>query len=252
MEFQFNELSLKQKHLIMNLYSTISSQSTLNKLLSNIYFTNAVGTKDDKHHSSGLFATFSRINHSCLPNCLMYYEGYPTNCIIVKSLFDIEVGKEITICYIPRLLHTYDERQRLLINKYSFKCECNELCNVQRLQGSGGIVDKLILEYSDIICDHKNELQCVQRAIFILNEYFNGYPSLVTHLYNICTDLCIEKYMYLEAKEYIEKSIDLHLKCYGIYKRDRWRIINEKLVILKKFVVLSPISVIVNKMYSDF
>ena len=224
-----NNLNKQQQEIILNLSNcnndSKEAQNEENKL-NGIYHTNCVGTGDSLQHKSGLFTNFARINHSCLPNCCMYFEGKPTDCIILKSLFGIKKGEEITIGYIPRLLYTFDQRQKILMDNYGFECKCNELCLFKEKY------DELIIEYRERI-KRTRDLKSILRAIQILNDNFNGYPSMMTHLFNICADICINNKQYDDAIVYIEKSIDLHLKCYGVYKRDRWQLIRRKIVLIK-------------------
>eukprot|EP01083_Nonionella_stella_P153109 491461_1 len=233
---QFSNLNQSQQSLILNLSNCTptkdakqyenDAQLLLKRNIHGIYHTNCVGTTDSLESNSALFPTFAKINHSCLPNCCMYFEGAPTNCIVLKSLFPIAKGVEITIGYIPRLLHTLQERQQILQTSYGFRCTCTELCSLDTKY------DSLIVEYRECIKKRK-DLASIQRAIDILNNHFDGYPSIAPHLYNICADICIDAKMYDDAIHYIQKSITAHLKCFSIYKRDRWKLIETKIRLIQ-------------------
>ena len=81
--------------------------------------------------SGGLFLEASRINHSCRPNAQHAWNDY-LGQLTVHALRDIEAGREITISYISGVSPGYAERQRHLMDAFSFGCAC-ELCSLPLL-----------------------------------------------------------------------------------------------------------------------
>jgi hypothetical protein len=82
-------------------------------------------------NSGGLFLEASRINHSCQPNAQHTWND-DFGQLTVHALRDIEADSEITISYISGISPGYAERQRHLMNTFSFACSC-ELCSLPLL-----------------------------------------------------------------------------------------------------------------------
>lgn len=79
-------------------------------------------------NSGGLFLEASRINHSCQPNA-QYAWNDDLGHLTVYALCDIDTNHEITISYISGVSLGYAERQRHLMEAFSFACIC-ELCSL--------------------------------------------------------------------------------------------------------------------------
>ena len=79
----------------------------------------------------GLWPKLSRFNHSCLPNCFFVIINQMCFLSVLKP---IEVGEELTICYLPSVYSSYIERT-LRLREYSIdECLC-ELCEYDRKIG---------------------------------------------------------------------------------------------------------------------
>lgn len=79
----------------------------------------------------GLWPKLSRFNHSCLPNC--FYLIINQFCFL-SVLKPIQIGEELTICYLPSLYNSYIERTLRLREYYIDECLC-ELCEYDRKIG---------------------------------------------------------------------------------------------------------------------
>jgi len=87
-----------------------------------IFHTNVVSTGFKDDFGSGIFPTFSRLNHSCTPNVEIDFKpklGQQT----VFATRDIDAGEELTTSYIG-LLHCRDQRADAL-RKWTVDCDCN-------------------------------------------------------------------------------------------------------------------------------
>ncbi|RDW68634.1 hypothetical protein BP5796_09291 [Coleophoma crateriformis] len=82
-------------------------------------------------NDGGLFLEASRINHSCQPNAQHTWNDDLSH-LTVHVLRDIEADCEITISYISGVSPGFVERQRHLMNAFSFTCIC-ELCSLPLL-----------------------------------------------------------------------------------------------------------------------
>ncbi|XP_020257027.1 histone-lysine N-methyltransferase ASHR1 isoform X2 [Asparagus officinalis] len=69
---------------------------------------------------TGLYPVISIINHSCIPNCVLVFEG---RLAIIRALEPIAKGKEILISYIETAATT-KTRQNDLKKQYFFTCNC--------------------------------------------------------------------------------------------------------------------------------
>lgn len=83
-------------------------------------------------HAVYLNASF--FNHSCLPSaCHFHYlDTTPHNGstdLIIRVMHDIPQGEEICISYL-RVNISYSERQRILMNDYTFACSCKR-CQIE-------------------------------------------------------------------------------------------------------------------------
>ncbi|XP_063092837.1 histone-lysine N-methyltransferase SMYD3 isoform X4 [Cavia porcellus] len=68
----------------------------------------------------GLYPSMSLLNHSCDPNCSIVFNGPH---LLLRAVRDIEVGEELTICYLDMLM-TSEERRKQLRDQYCFECDC--------------------------------------------------------------------------------------------------------------------------------
>ncbi|XP_075396709.1 histone-lysine N-methyltransferase SMYD3 isoform X1 [Tenrec ecaudatus] len=68
----------------------------------------------------GLYPSISLLNHSCDPNCSIAFNGPH---LLLHAVRDIEMGEELTICYLDMLMTT-EERQKQLRDQYCFECDC--------------------------------------------------------------------------------------------------------------------------------
>jgi hypothetical protein len=74
----------------------------------------------------GVFALFSRLNHSCDANCAFAFDGVAMRVTTVRA---VGVGEELTINYRPNdLASSLLERQVQLLRAFEFLCQCR-LCD---------------------------------------------------------------------------------------------------------------------------
>lgn len=222
----FNKLSTNKQQIVMNLANVFEDGEKEN-VIEGIYDTNGCQTNASEIHSSGLFPKFARINHSCLPNCTMYFKGFPVEALVVKTLFDIEKDTELTVSYLPRLKNTYHERQRLLSERYRFKCACC-LCS------DGEKFDDLIKEYRNSVMNSDKHWNCAQTALDILNTHFKSFPTIKSNMLSSAIDVALESYMYDEAYDAILESIQLNMRCYGLGCK-RWKELHQQITLLKSY-----------------
>eukprot|EP01084_Bolivina_argentea_P056173 102841_1 len=221
----FNQLPLNKQQIVMNLANVFNNEEKEN-VIEGIYDTSACQTNSSMFHTSGLFPTFARINHSCFPNCTMYFKSFPTECLIVKTLFDIKRNDEILLSYLPRLKNTFQERQTLLLKRYKFKCNCSLCCH-------GTKYDRQIKEYRLAIMNDKH-WNCIQTALDILTTYWKSFPTIKANVLSSAINCATDNYMYDNAYDFIVESIELNIKLYGLQCR-RWRELHAQIQLLKTY-----------------
>eukprot|EP01083_Nonionella_stella_P097586 274308_1 len=224
-----------QKKQITSLSNCFSANCARNELI-NIYYTNCIKIKGNKKYESGLFPHIARINHSCSPNAFWIYEN---GVMTVRALFDIQKGAEICASYLPPLQFIFRERQAFLLDKYGFVCKCKE-CTLPWIEIEQR--DQIIIKYKQLV--QNDTIEDIEKAIRILDEAFNEYPILKMNLLNRCSDILIhqianetdhEDTRYNLCLEYIEKSINIGLQCYGdkTHNKSDWSEIRKRIAMLR-------------------
>jgi hypothetical protein len=80
---------------------------------------------------AGIWPKLSRFNHSCLPNCTFIVLNHVCYASVLQP---IEIGEELTICYLPSVYSSYIERTIRLRDHYIDQCQCS-LCLFDRFTG---------------------------------------------------------------------------------------------------------------------
>eukprot|EP01018_Ginkgo_biloba_P035137 Gb_12569 [translate_table: standard] len=80
---------------------------------------------------TGLYPIISIINHSCLPNAVLLFEG---RCALVRAVEHITEGTELTMGYVEIAASTVS-RQNSLREQYFFDCKCSRCVKVGTLDG---------------------------------------------------------------------------------------------------------------------
>ncbi|KAF7561993.1 hypothetical protein G7046_g2159 [Stylonectria norvegica] len=118
---QFNRLDDRDREHVLSL-CRCAAQEEKQGALHAIIWTNAIPLRNMKAKCSGLFITSSRINHSCNPNALHFWDSKfrAFNTIATRV---IEEGEEITTTYISGFAE-HEERQKHLKRLFGFTCTC--------------------------------------------------------------------------------------------------------------------------------
>jgi SET and MYND domain-containing protein 5 len=103
----------------------------IDNMIDSIYtrFNDTVGSFLN-NEGSGLYQLQSKINHSCVPNSEIIFNGNHT--LQIKALRDIKAGEEICISYLDecQLERSRHSRRKYLEENYIFQCSC-EKCECQ-------------------------------------------------------------------------------------------------------------------------
>jgi hypothetical protein len=77
-------------------------------------------------NGTGVYIFHNCCNHNCKASVITVCDRRD-NIISVYSLKHLKKGEEINISYLGNQNLSFEERQKILIEKYSFVCNC-ELC----------------------------------------------------------------------------------------------------------------------------
>jgi len=84
---------------------------------------NAVEVSRLQEHLA-LFPVFSRLNHSCEPNCMWHADE---SSLCVRTIVDVKTGEELTHCYLRVLMlgpGAAKARRHILKTSWGFECDC--------------------------------------------------------------------------------------------------------------------------------
>ncbi|KAI1335624.1 hypothetical protein F5Y15DRAFT_419710 [Xylariaceae sp. FL0016] len=98
--------------------------------MTEIFQSNCCDMEINKIPHTGVFATYSFLNHSCVPNCGWNYSD-KHGVMKVQALKDIKKGEELEISYLDSLL-SYGDRMKLIARSWRFKCHCVACYGIQR------------------------------------------------------------------------------------------------------------------------
>ncbi|KAI0172222.1 hypothetical protein GGR52DRAFT_591937 [Hypoxylon sp. FL1284] len=100
---------------------TLESETQFVVKLMVIYSMNSTELGPGAEHGSGVFPTYARINHSCVPNAQWEYI-HDSRAVEACPNRLIKAGEEITISYIPLAKPIRVRAPQLAV--YSFQCDC--------------------------------------------------------------------------------------------------------------------------------
>lgn len=147
--------------------------------------------------------------------------------MIVKTLFDVDANTELTVSYLPRFKATFEERQRVLMERYKFHCQC-ALCQL------GTRSDGVIKEFRTAIMNGDRHWNCIQTALDIVNTHFGSFPTSKANLLSTAIDCATDSYRYDEAYHLIVHAIDLNIDIFGLHCR-RWGEVRDQIIRLQSY-----------------
>eukprot|EP00761_Pharyngomonas_kirbyi_P000825 gb/GECH01000826.1/.p1 GENE.gb/GECH01000826.1/~~gb/GECH01000826.1/.p1 ORF type:complete len:827 (+),score=119.64 gb/GECH01000826.1/:1-2481(+) len=193
-----------------------------------------------------IFPAISMINHSCSPNAYLAFEyGRDTNTPMVTASVvatrPICPGEPVTISYGPHAgRHRYEDRQRILREKYLFSCHCcrcsrdrtlNTDNNYNNENNEFNVRVSHFFEKASEMLDHCIQTgntttfhQCTQMLLETVSMYQKQYPSsfLNDHLpYGRIHDTLARAYAsvvqdFSRAAEHAEVSQSIASRVFGI------------------------------------
>ncbi|CAG7720685.1 unnamed protein product [Allacma fusca] len=91
-------------------------------------------------YASAIFGLLAMCNHSCSPNAV-HVRSAQRNETALVALRSLRAGEEICITYGPLFtVHEWEDRQRILKDKYNFDCSCDACTNRWSLKGPSDVI----------------------------------------------------------------------------------------------------------------
>ncbi len=128
---------LLTKFMSSDIFSESYFRNIMGAFLSNNLEIKIILENNEMLIGSGLYSTYSKMNHSCECNTIVETDLYCGTEVIVIAARDIKKGEEIMTTYLhedPKL-YAVKHRKRDLI-QYLFHCKCN-LCTIEESEGGG-------------------------------------------------------------------------------------------------------------------
>lgn len=118
--------------------------------------------------SCGIWPKLARFNHSCLPNCSYIIINHLCFLCVVKP---IDIGEEMTICYLPTMYSSYLDRTLRLREYFITECQC-KLCDYDRNIGQAEL-QQLNRHFEDNEDDENKRRYLFKRLIY---QYSSDRP----------------------------------------------------------------------------
>ncbi|KAK5160726.1 hypothetical protein LTS14_001739 [Recurvomyces mirabilis] len=210
-----------RRYLIRKQYTPVTLPAALLdhlKLLA-IFKTNSVGSKT----GTGVFATYSRINHSCTPNI---DNSHIDDHELLYAIRDIKAGEEITTSYIDGLTFPKAWRAKTLA-RWHFVCKCAACAGPQAVEHARrrsmiaqGFVelDQGMREPTNIATSHSKQShdklnQAESVAQLCIEEGLVGTD--LSRAYRLCSECALVVGQPLKAIEYARQAYEVEVICVG-------------------------------------
>lgn len=107
---------------------------------------NAIYTHSNDQNANpdeiALFHIICRMNHSCVPSTTMWFD-HERNIARVVTARDIKKGEELTLYVLYCKLYNYEDRGKLILQKYTSLCLC-KLCTSTDISKSDAVIQKCL------------------------------------------------------------------------------------------------------------
>jgi len=125
---EYNELGnilskadMPSYEVFLNIYS---------KILVNSFSLRSDRTSTPEHFGTGIYMVASLLNHSCVPNCTVVFQGRQLSIVATKDVPEGYIPNVAFITYVNSLDDT-NTRQEQLSTTWHFKCECSLCSNIK-------------------------------------------------------------------------------------------------------------------------
>ncbi|XP_077566906.1 N-lysine methyltransferase SMYD2-B-like [Stigmatopora nigra] len=170
------------------------------------------------HVGTAIYPDVALINHSCLPNATVTFEGIKAE---IRAVKEMKPGDEVLISYID-LLYPTDDRNERLRDFYYFTCRCGE-CQTRsqdeaklQVRHGGGEANATLRDARKTIADFR-ELKLVQtpgellesceRSLQRMRRTLHERNVFVLHMTYQAMGVCVYQGKLEDAVRYGEKLI---------------------------------------------
>lgn len=236
---KFNELCICDQQQILSLKNNVRKQNKAYEECVEIYFSNAFTIRNTlSEYESGMFVEIARVNHSCFPNCELFYD-MRTHCRRMIAMFDISVGDELTVSYIPYQYsfgYSFQERQKYIYDNYDFVCKCEECAlialdvgnenkndeqNEQRISREkwrpkyGVLYRKICGALEEQNAKKLSKLS--QQMMYVLKNEFQSFPSLISQCFiNLAKGALFSNVSDFERTlKFLKMSVSIDIRVFG-------------------------------------
>lgn len=125
---------------------------------------------------SGLYRHLTKVNHSCLPNCIKFgCSSSIHNASEIWSTAPIRKGEELTICYVNPVEQSSKAMQTYLLQNHHFKCACARCSDAS----STGTVGAALIDEESL----QENLEMAERELQLMKLDDEG--DVVAHCYQM-------------------------------------------------------------------
>jgi hypothetical protein len=200
-------------HAFLNLYNNFPGPY----LFSGMFKTNALPC-GFAQHTSAVYATISRINHSCIPNAHASWNcnaGHET----VYAIKPITAGEEITIGYDqggPR-----EKRRAFLLDEHGFECAC-KACFRSPAEIQASDVRRSLIQTLDVALSNtfnkstrpaEDLGDCRLLLLTLEAEYGGCYGELSAKVYYVACHICLTHGDQARANVFAWKAYNARILC---------------------------------------
>ncbi|CAI2174079.1 6194_t:CDS:2 [Funneliformis geosporum] len=130
-------------------------------------------------YGEGTYPIGSLFNNSCRPNAIVMYDGATQ---IIKCIQDISIGDEINISYVDVALDR-TTRQKLLREKYFFKCQCPRCSPDEQHSGILTKIDQLIEDKGFTVSENE---EITALILSNLLPHLKNHTKMMDYINSLC------------------------------------------------------------------
>ena len=186
----YNSMHPTSQQSVMNLASCDEDDIDVMKTPTGVWDTNSFCLGDDP--LGGLFLTISRINHSCRPNVIHFWQPKLKQTLVFATR-DIKEGEEIFTTYGPAECMGTESRREYLNNRFSFQCRC-DMCLEGNTNGGDEKMMQIKMLQDEIALSagliSKNGTSSIEKCLALMNEQGIGGGVFTKSLYHQGYEIC--------------------------------------------------------------
>jgi tetratricopeptide (TPR) repeat protein len=206
---------------LVNNYVTLITPDKIYHLLCQFRANNiGICNSDMNCVGSGFYRSIAKLNHSCIPNAAVYFNGTKAT---VRSLRPIHTNEQVTISYIE-LAQSTNSRRLALSERYHFMCSCDR-CEKQMNDDDQLLYHNTTLYslereleanrlYEEALMNEEQVYSKLTQAFKIYKDIFGEKHERLVDVCSRLSHLCVNTSLFSEAFEYAEQCTSCFEMCY--------------------------------------